>query len=346
MPMYRVRTLRTNVTLPNNVTYASTDSVAVLTEEQYRRINPASFGTVIDDLGMVGEGTGWLMGVAWPPASAEGFDGAYYLNVPNGMLLGPKRNGAWPSISTAVSLRTMAGSTPTIAVGAVKPGQPDTAPEVSNSGTPTAAVFDFTLPTPAAPAAPTPGLKGDKGEKGDPGQDGLSVKGDKGDKGDPGQSVKGDKGDKGDSGTSIKGDKGDKGDPGKDGLSIKGDKGDKGDPGPSVKGDKGDPGVSVKGDPGIQGLAGPAGQANVATAPMKDVPALVLGATASIVFTLDKTMPSLSYNVHFSMSGSAVGAVDAVVTNQTLTQVTVTVKARLLLALGTLKLGVTAIPTA
>ena len=77
-----------------------------------------------------------------------------------------------------------AGTAATIAVGTVTSG---TTPSITNSGTSSAAVFDFVLP------------KGDKGETGDTGQTGPQ--GPKGDTGDTGpQGPKGDTGDTGETG--------------------------------------------------------------------------------------------------------------------------------------------------
>ena len=88
------------------------------------------------------------------------------------------------------------GKAATISIGTVTTGSAGTSANVTNSGTSSAAVFNFTIPQ---------GAKGDKGDKGDKGADGSQgPKGDKGDKGDTGAT--GPTGPKGDDGyTPVKG---------------------------------------------------------------------------------------------------------------------------------------------
>lgn len=180
------------------------------------------------------------------------------------------------------------GAAATIRVGATITGVPGSAAIVSNVGTSSAAIFNFTIPQGAvgatgatgaigpmgaAGASGTPGAAGSDGVNGNTVRNGTApptptdgVDGDffvdmqanvfYGPKASgawpiPGISLVGPAG-----ATGLKGDKGDKGDQGfkgdKGDTGDKGDKGDKGDTGD--KGDKGD-----KGDTGGQGPVGPVG---------------------------------------------------------------------------------------
>lgn len=112
--------------------------------------------------------------------------------------------------------------------------------------------------------------------------------------------------------------------------------GPKGDPGATgQQGPKGDPGAA--GSTGPQGPEGPAGPAGPAGTPGTTVAvgkagtgALTSGATASIVVTLSRTMPSTTYAAVATLSGNATGLGATVVqgiTARTATTVTVLVKA-------------------
>lgn len=84
------------------------------------------------------------------------------------------RNNA---ISTAVSGLSSGGGSSTITLGSVLTGDADSSVSIVNSGTPTAAVFNFTIPRGATgPAGPTgpQGLKGDTGDTGPQGSTGLT----------------------------------------------------------------------------------------------------------------------------------------------------------------------------
>lgn len=156
------------------------------------------------------------------------------------------------------------GTPATIKVGIVKTGAAGTSVTVSNSGTTSAAVFDFVIP------------RGEKGEQGPQG-----IKGDTGPQGP--QGVKGEKGEQG-TGVTIKGrydsvsalksahPKGNDGDAYMVGVNlyawsgsewidcgnIQGPQGIKGETGPQgAKGDKGDAGA--RGEEGPQGLKGETG---------------------------------------------------------------------------------------
>ena len=76
------------------------------------------------------------------------------------------------------------GTAATITVGTVTTGAPGSSAQITNSGTTTSAVFDFTIPQ--GPQGEQ-GIQGERGEQGVPGQDGA--KGDKGDTGAPGQAA-------------------------------------------------------------------------------------------------------------------------------------------------------------
>ena len=174
------------------------------------------------------------------------------------------------------------GTPATIKVGTVKTGAAGTSVTVSNSGTDSAAVFDFVIPRGEKGDQGLQGIKGDTGPQGPQG-----VKGDKGEQG-TGVTIKGrydsvsalksahPKGNDGDaymvgvnlyawSGSewidcgNIQGPKGDKGDTGSQGpQGIQGLKGETGPQG--AKGEKGDKGdTGARGEQGPQGLKGEAG---------------------------------------------------------------------------------------
>ena len=157
-----------------------------------------------------------------------------------------------------------AGRSGTITVGTVTTGEPGTQAKVTNVGTNTDAVFDFTIP------------QGEQGEPGGGGTGGtVSVQVGETTTGEPGTDAsventgtdmnvmleftipRGEKGDPGERGPA--GEQGPKGDPGEQGP--KGDPGEQGPAGP--KGDPGERGPAgeqgPKGDPGEQGPQGPEG---------------------------------------------------------------------------------------
>ena len=94
------------------------------------------------------------------------------------------------------------GPAATITVGTVTTGEPGGQAAVSNSGTSSAAVFDFTIPQGPRGETGPKGEQGEKGEKGDTGDTGPEgPKGDTGERGPQGeQGVKGDQGDQGPTG--------------------------------------------------------------------------------------------------------------------------------------------------
>ena len=108
------------------------------------------------------------------PASGLGNDGDFYIDTNNDDLYGPKASGSWGSATSIVQGPTgptgATGSAATIAVGTVSTGSAGSSVSISNSGSSSAATFDFTIP------------RGDTGATGPAGQDGLGLtSGDKGD---------------------------------------------------------------------------------------------------------------------------------------------------------------------
>lgn len=104
--------------------------------------------------------------------TTQGVNGDFYVNTTSWQIFGPKASGTWPS---GVSLIGPAGSTgsagaagaaATIAVGTVTTGAAGSSATVTNSGTSSAAVFDFAIPQ---------GAKGDKGDTGNTGAAGPST---------------------------------------------------------------------------------------------------------------------------------------------------------------------------
>lgn len=94
------------------------------------------------------------------------------------------------------------GPAATITVGTVTTGEPGGQAAVNNSGTSSAAVFNFTIPQGPRGETGPKGDRGEKGEKGDTGNTGPEgPKGDTGERGPQGeQGVKGDQGDQGPTG--------------------------------------------------------------------------------------------------------------------------------------------------
>lgn len=126
----------------------------------------------------------------------------------------------------------------TISVGSTLTGNAGTLASVTNSGSSSAVVLNFTIPKGDTGLTGAQGIKGDKGDKGDIGSTGpQGIQGIKGDKGDTGE--QGPKGDTGLTGAQgVKGNTGDQGIQGIQGIQgevgpqgIQGEKGDKGDTG-------------------------------------------------------------------------------------------------------------------
>ena len=130
------------------------------------------------------------------------------------------------------------GTAATVEVGATTTGEPGTAAVVTNTGTSTAAVFDFVLPRGATGAQGEVGPQGDIGPQGPQGEAGAQ--GEKGETGPQGlQGIQGEKGETGDTGPQglqgaqgIQGERGETGATGPQGLQgIQGVQGIQGEPG-------------------------------------------------------------------------------------------------------------------
>ena len=186
--------------------------------------------------------------------------------VDNGSLQGPKGDTGEPGPQGETGpqgiqgVQGPAGAAATITVGTVTTGGPGTDATVTNSGTTSAAVFNFQIP------------QGQKGDTGDAGPQGP--KGDTGDTGPQGeQGPKGDTGQAGPQGPvgatftpevtaeGLLSWTNDGGLENPDSVNIRGPKGDTGEAGPQgIKGDTGDTGPQgEKGDTGDTGPQGPAG---------------------------------------------------------------------------------------
>ena len=152
-------------------------------------------------------------------------------------------------VNTGVKASGTDGAAASVAVGTTTTGAAGTNASVTNSGTSSAAVLDFTIPR---------GAKGDKGDKGDTGATGATgpqgPQGPQGEKGDTGATgatgaagPQGPKGDKGDTGaTGPAGPQGEKGDTGETGATgPAGAAAGFGTPTASVDGNTGTPSVSV-----------------------------------------------------------------------------------------------------
>jgi hypothetical protein len=98
------------------------------------------------------QGTSLLYG-SGAPTSGTGVDGNFYLDETAHVLYGPKASGAWPagtSIIGPTGADGAPGAAATIAVGTVTTLSPGSPATVTNSGTSSAAVFDFGIPEGAA----------------------------------------------------------------------------------------------------------------------------------------------------------------------------------------------------
>jgi len=108
-----------------------------------------------------------LLNGSGAPASGLGNDGDFYIDTNNDDLYGPKASGSWGSATSIVQGPTgptgATGSAATIAVGTVSTGSAGSSVSISNSGSSSAATFDFTIP------------RGDTGATGPAGQDGVGI---------------------------------------------------------------------------------------------------------------------------------------------------------------------------
>ena len=111
------------------------------------------------------------------PGSGLGVDGDFYIDTANDNIYGPKASGAWGSGTSYLQGATGAtgatgpqGSAASIALGTVSTGAAGSSASITNSGSSSAATFNFTIP------------RGDTGATGPAGQDGVGITaGDKGD---------------------------------------------------------------------------------------------------------------------------------------------------------------------
>jgi hypothetical protein len=212
----------------------------------------------------------------------------------------------------AAGIRGEKGDAATIEIGSVRTGD---VPSVKNSGTSSAAVFDFVLPKGETGEAGPQGPKGETGAQGPAGavftpsvdssgniswtnNGGLinpetqNIRGPQGEQGEPGP--QGETGPQGD-----KGEKGDKGDAftyqdftSEQLLSLKGEKGDKGDTGP--QGEKGEPGpqgeTGAQGPKGDQGEPGPSDAATLGGYTLSEIMSVIYP-VGSIKFSLNNINP-------------------------------------------------------
>lgn len=120
------------------------------------------------------------------PSNGTGVNGDFYVNTAANTLYGPKASGAW---GTAVSLvgptgatgsQGATGSAASIAAGTTTTGAAGSSASVTNSGSSSAAVFDFTVPrgntgvTGATGATGAQGIQGIQGVQGNTGATGTS----------------------------------------------------------------------------------------------------------------------------------------------------------------------------
>jgi len=182
------------------------------------------------------------------PPEDLGTPGDWYIDTDSFTLYGPKAGDWGEGIALATraqvteltvggSLPGGAGTSATIAVGTVTTGSYDAPASITNSGTESAAVFDFVIP------AGPPGFPGDPGEPGEAGPTGAT--GPAGPTGPQGA-------------TGPQGPQGDTGPQGPQG--IQGLQGDPGDQGPA--GETGPAGTT--GPTGPEGPTGPQGTAGTA----------------------------------------------------------------------------------
>jgi hypothetical protein len=206
------------------------------------------------------------------PPTTEGRPGDWYINTRTAELYGPKSTSGWNDtplslggkprnsellINGNLSTQGGGGGTTTVAVGTTTTGAAGTSASVTNSGTSTAAIFNFTIPTGATGATGPTGATGATGPAGATGATGPQ--GPQGEQG-----IQGEQGPQGATGPQgAQGPQGDTGLTGPTGATgPKGDKGDKGD-----TGDTGPQGLTgATGATGPQGPQGPAGSDATVTA--------------------------------------------------------------------------------
>jgi len=181
------------------------------------------------------------------PRASLGTDGDWYIALDPLTIYGPKTNGNWGdgielATRTQVSGLTVGGSLPgsggtsaTIAVGTTTTGDPGTDASVTNTGTSSAAVFNFVIPRGNTGATGATGPTGPTGATGPQGPQGIQ--GETGPQGP--QGLQGETGPQGPQG--IQGEQGIQGLQGETGPQ-----GPQGDTGPTgAQGPQGDPGTAA-----------------------------------------------------------------------------------------------------
>lgn len=110
------------------------------------------------------------------PSNSLGADGDFYIETTNWRIYGPKAAGAWGGYTSLIGPQGATGATgatgsaATVSVGTTTTGAAGSSASVSNSGSSSAAVFDFTIPrgdtglTGATGAAGTNGTNGTDGK--------------------------------------------------------------------------------------------------------------------------------------------------------------------------------------
>lgn len=211
-----------------------------------------------------------------PPRATLGSDGDWYIALDPLTIYGPKTDGNWGegielATRTQVTALTVGGALPgsggsgeaaTIAVGTVTTGDPGTTATVTNTGTESAAVFDFVIPRGnTGPTGPT-GATGPAGAAGPIGQTGP---------------------------TGAQGPAGPQGEQGPQGIA-----GPQGEPGPQGE-------IGPTGPTGATGPAGPTGaagpQGSPGTAATIAIGAVTTGAAGSnVVVTNSGTSTSAVLN--------------------------------------------------
>jgi len=195
----------------------------------------------VDSLNTIHSGDG-------PPRATTGTDGDWYISLDPLTIYGPKTDDDWGTgvelaTRTQISGLTVGGALPgsggggdgttaTIAVGTTTTGEPGTDATVTNVGTSSAAIFNFTIPRGAAGATGPTGATGPSGPAGATGPQGpQGPQGDQGPTGPTGpagpQGIQGIQGEQG-----LQGEQGAQGETGPAGpTGATGAQGAKGDPG-------------------------------------------------------------------------------------------------------------------
>jgi len=176
-----------------------------------------------------------------PPRATLGTDGDWYISLDPLTIYGPKVDGNWgegvelatrtqiTGLTVGGALPGAAGTAATIEIGAITTGDAGTEALVTNSGTESAAVFDFVIPRGATGATGATGPEGPQGLQGEQGIQGLTgPQGETGPQGPQGiQGIQGEQGIEGEQG--VQGETGPQGPQGETGAT--GAQGPQGNPG-------------------------------------------------------------------------------------------------------------------